>query len=325
MFWSMPIVRCSDCDQPYDIPPAVATKLPSSLARCSCGKLLFGNREFLVNQALTHGDLPEIDVSAYRLEKMPEADPAMQDEEPVMSGNPLGVRINAMGAGRKIDEVFIIDRAPLYIGRMGCHVQIEDAELSIRHTRIERRGGDLWVVDEGSHTGTFMDGEPVGEARLLEGVHLIRAGGALVAAERTDEDGKLVEPVEIATEKLLQASPLLMKKLLEKGARSAREASESRLVLVCIEGPCSGQEYDIPAEGGIVGRQGTIRIPDEFLSRKHFAFIRDQEDGTLRIRDLGSSNGTFLNTLPARDTRVQSGDEVRAGYSVFRLERRSLA
>lgn len=320
----MPIVRCTGCDQPYDVPPAVATKLPSSIARCTCGKLLFGNREVLVNQALTHGDLPEIDVSVYRVDDVPSTPSEPPLEAPFSEGEPISVRINAMGAGRKIDDVFTIDQAPLYIGRMGCHVQIEDAELSIRHCRIERRDGELWVVDEGSHTGTYMDGEAIAEARLGDGVRLIRAGGALVAVETTEEKGQLVEPVTLATEKLLEGSPLLMKKLLERGARSAREANETRLVLVCVEGPCSGNEYDIPPEGGIVGRQGTVRIPDEFLSRKHFAFIRDEEDGTLRIRDLGSSNGTFLNTLPARDTRVRDGDEVRAGYSVFRLERRNL-
>ena len=65
-----------------------------------------------------------------------------------------------------------------------------------------------------------------------------------------------------------------------------------------------------------------MRVPDEFLSRKHFEVMPDP-DGIVRVRDLGSRNGTFLNTLPARNTKVHAGDEIRAGVNRFRIERRA--
>jgi ABC transport system ATP-binding/permease protein len=65
-----------------------------------------------------------------------------------------------------------------------------------------------------------------------------------------------------------------------------------------------------------------VQVPDEFLSRKHFEVLADP-DGTVRVRDLGSRNGTFLNTLPARNTKVQRGDEIRAGVNRFRIEQRA--
>jgi len=43
---------------------------------------------------------------------------------------------------------------------------------------------------------------------------------------------------------------------------------------------------------------------------------------TIRVRDLGSRNGTFLNTLPAHNTKIQGGDEIRAGVHRFRVEQR---
>jgi pSer/pThr/pTyr-binding forkhead associated (FHA) protein len=58
------------------------------------------------------------------------------------------------------------------------------------------------------------------------------------------------------------------------------------------------------------------------MSRKHFEVLTDP-DGTVRVRDLGSRNGTFLNTLPARNTKVQRGDEIRAGVNRFRIEQRA--
>jgi pSer/pThr/pTyr-binding forkhead associated (FHA) protein len=62
-----------------------------------------------------------------------------------------------------------------------------------------------------------------------------------------------------------------------------------------------------------------VRVPDEFLSRRHFEIVRDS-DGSPRVRDLGSRNGTFLNTLPARNSRIHTGDEIRAGVNRFRIE-----
>ena len=321
----MPLIRCSSCNTPYDFPPAVAVRLPSSVARCSCGELLFGDKEALINQLFTAGDIEEIDVSAYEAD--PESLPITTVERelpPSTEGEPRNVRVIARGANESIDQIYTIDSDPLLIGRMGCHVEIEDAELSIRHCEVTRRGSELILRDLDSHTGTFVDGEQITERVLSDRMHLVRVGGALVCLEPTEDPGTAVEALEIQTEKLLAASPLVMKKLLERGAREAQTATETRLVLVCTKGPCTGQEFDVPPEGGIVGRKGTVKIPDEYLSRKHFAFFRDETDGTLRIRDLGSSNGTYLNTLPARDTRVHDGDQIRAGFSEFRLERRPI-
>ena len=95
-----------------------------------------------------------------------------------------------------------------------------------------------------------------------------------------------------------------------------------RNILVCIDGPLNGQEFEIPPSGLVVGREGHVRVPDEFLSRKHFEVAPDT-DGTIRVRDLGSRNGTFLNTLPAQNTKVRSGDEIRAGNNRFRIEQRA--
>jgi len=83
----------------------------------------------------------------------------------------------------------------------------------------------------------------------------------------------------------------------------------------------SGHGFEIPKTGLTVGREGHVRVPDEFLSRKHFEVAPDAE-GVIRVRDLGSRNGTFLNTLPATNTKVQPGDEIRAGVNRFKIERR---
>lgn len=320
----MPLIRCPRCSQPYDIPPAVAVKLPSSLAKCTCGEWLCGNREALISRVLGDGELEEIPLEAYRLDEPEPPSPAPVSEPgPFDLGSPRNLRVIARGADAQMRTVFSIDQVPLRIGRHGSHVELDDAELSILHCEIARRGDELVLRDCGSHTGTFLDGEPVDEETVIpDGTHLIRVGKALICVEPTDEEGTAVEPIEIREEDLLGASPALMKKLAERGARAHSETSVGPIVLVCLEGPCAGREFEVPSGGGVVGREGSVRVPDEYLSRKHFEFFRDTTDGSLRLRDLGSRNGTFLNTLPAQDTRVSHGDEIRAGFSRFRIEER---
>jgi pSer/pThr/pTyr-binding forkhead associated (FHA) protein len=168
--------------------------------------------------------------------------------------------------------------------------------------------------------GTFLDGQRITEVTLEEGEHVLRVGGALLTVATTAQHGTDVVPV-VKTEKVAPLTEAEIAARAQKQAATAAPDTGKRSVLVCIDGPLNGQEFEIPPTGLIVGREGHVRVPDEYLSRKHFEVAPDPE-GAMRVRDLGSRNGTFLNTLPASNTKVQSGDEIRAGTNRFRIERR---
>jgi len=312
----MPLIRCPKCGQAYDVPGVVAVRLPSSIATCQCGEWLSGSKAAVLARIMDVDQIREIDMSPYRVQAPVEApftEVPPADQPPARARS---VRIVARGTYASINTVFTIEEHPLWIGRRGCHVELEDAELSIRHCSLFVRGDQLVVRDADSHMGTFLDGQPVTEAVIEEGVHLLRAGSAIVSVEPTEQIGLPVEPISL--EVLLVADEAE----LEKKMLAIRETeAASRVVLVCVEGSLAGQEFEVPQTGLVVGREGHVRVPDEFLSRRHFEVVRD-EDGALRVRDLGSRNGTFLNTLPARNTRVQGGDEITAGNNRFRVEER---
>jgi pSer/pThr/pTyr-binding forkhead associated (FHA) protein len=317
----VPVLRCQRCDQAYDVPPAVAVQLPSALARCSCGELLIGLREVLATRLAAGAEIDELDLAPYRVAATGDETRLAPEEPAAKALRNRSVRVVARAKDAAIEKVFTVGDHPLIVGRRGAHIELDDAELSIRHFEIVVRGEQLVIRDCDSHTGTFVDGEPVTEAPLSEGMHLVRAGAALLCVEPTDAAGEAVGPIELPPDALREASPALMKKLFEAGARKVHQKEPRRRYLVAVEGPATGREYEIPPEGLIVGREGDVRPPDEFLSRKHFSILLDQE-GNVRIKDLGSRNGTFLNTLPARNTRVQPGDQIRAGTSVFRIDER---
>jgi pSer/pThr/pTyr-binding forkhead associated (FHA) protein len=315
----MPLIRCQKCGQAYDVPGVVAVRLPNSIATCvKCGEWLSGSKAALLARLLNPSEIKEVDLGPYRVDAASEPEPQPEPEPAAAPGKPRSIRIIARGAKDSVNTVFTIGEHPLWIGRKGCHVELSEAELSLRHCSISLRGDDLVLRDADSHMGTFLDGQQIAEAVVGDGVHLVRVGSALISIEPTEERGALVAPIAQDDASLHDESDIF-----RKMQECAAEASnDGRPVLVCVEGPLSGQEFEIPITGLVVGREGHVRVPDEFLSRRHFEVLPDS-DGSIRVRDLGSRNGTFLNTLPAKDTKVHRGDEIRAGVNRFRIEHRA--
>lgn len=314
----MPLIRCARCGQAYDVPGVIAVRLPNSIATCDCGEWIAGSKAAVLARLMNPDEIREIDLKPYRVQRSEGAVSAPVAPQRPM-GRPRSVRVIARGAHQQVNTVFTIGTHPLWIGRKGCHVELAEADLSLRHCSISLQGDELIARDADSHMGTFLDGERITEAAISDGTHLLRVGSALVSIEPTEEPGIPVEPVRLEVEAPIEEAELVHR-ITQRGAAQVTAAA-TRPVLICIDGTLNGQEFEIPPSGLVVGREGHVRVPDEFLSRRHFE-VGPDPDGTIRVRDLGSRNGTFLNTLPAHNTKVQSGDEIRAGINRFRIEHR---
>lgn len=80
-------------------------------------------------------------------------------------------------------------------------------------------------------------------------------------------------------------------------------------------------EFTVAAEFTIVGRSSTadLALQDPFLSRQHCRI--QQTEGVLTVEDLGSRNGTYVNTRRIEGpTALHPGDEIRVSGSVILLE-----
>src|SRR5438034_5619622 len=73
----------------------------------------------------------------------------------------------------------------------------------------------------------------------------------------------------------------------------------------------------------VVGRAPTSDIPvfDPTISRRHAELVTD--DKGVQVRDLGSSNGTFLNGSRVETCTVSLGDTVTFGKVPFKLQQMS--
>jgi eukaryotic-like serine/threonine-protein kinase len=94
-----------------------------------------------------------------------------------------------------------------------------------------------------------------------------------------------------------------------------------RVILDVIQGPLKGRQFvlDRP-DSFIVGRSRFVHCPmpeDLALSRDHFMI--EVNPPTCELRDLGSTNGTFVNNRRVDRARLASEDLIAAGQSVFRV------
>ena len=84
-----------------------------------------------------------------------------------------------------------------------------------------------------------------------------------------------------------------------------------------MRGPAKGSTIELPEGGYTVGRQSSngLCLEDHAVSRQHCVFTRSGDQ--CEVKDLDSRNGTFVNGAPITSQKLDSGDEVRIGGSMF--------
>jgi pSer/pThr/pTyr-binding forkhead associated (FHA) protein len=90
------------------------------------------------------------------------------------------------------------------------------------------------------------------------------------------------------------------------------------VILEVKAGPFAGKRVEVRLGQQVsIGRtsRASCPVPDEFMSGMHFAV----ECGPQRSRliDWKSANGTFLNGAKISDATLSSGDQIRAGQTIF--------
>jgi len=89
--------------------------------------------------------------------------------------------------------------------------------------------------------------------------------------------------------------------------------------LLVVSGPLKHSIFPLSGHEIPVGRESSnvLAISDPSLSRRHCLISREGDD--YKIRDLESRNGTFVNGAAVRESRLQHGDQISVGDSVFLL------
>jgi pSer/pThr/pTyr-binding forkhead associated (FHA) protein len=90
--------------------------------------------------------------------------------------------------------------------------------------------------------------------------------------------------------------------------------------LVLFKKSGESKNFTLPSAVTVVGRRQDcdLCVPLMVVSRRHCELNQDQ--GQLRLRDLGSRNGTFVNGRRVEETQLNPGDEIQIGPVKFGVQ-----
>jgi DNA-binding NtrC family response regulator len=96
--------------------------------------------------------------------------------------------------------------------------------------------------------------------------------------------------------------------------------TERRSQLVVVTGPEAGRVIDIHKTPFVVGKgeECDLVLSEPTVSRAHFRIDNDQ--GAFVIRDLGSTNGTWIDQFRIKEAWLRPGAALRAGSAQLRFE-----
>ncbi len=175
-------------------------------------------------------------------------------------------------------------------------IALDDAGSSRRHCRITRDGDGYVLEDLKSANGTFRNDERIDRVRLDDGDE-IRVGGSTLrfVPSKSGEPGDEIS--------------------LEEPAGEAAAPYE----IVFARGERAGERVRIVGGRVTLGRRAnnTVTLKDAKISGVHCEVVI--EEGRPILRDLGSTNGTFLEGKRIDEIVLDHGDRVVVGDSEFVL------
>ena len=91
--------------------------------------------------------------------------------------------------------------------------------------------------------------------------------------------------------------------------------------LEVIQGQDQGRTLQSAAAHLSIGRgnNASLQLGDPHLSAEHGLVLQDEE--TIRYRDLGSTNGTYVNSHRVEAGRLSEGDELMIGKFHLRVSK----
>jgi len=205
----------------------------------------------------------------------------------------------AEGKGR--GQRFEFDSPDITIGRDAENdVVLNDGGSSRRHCRIAR-DGEQWILEDlRSANGTFKNEERIDRSRLVEG-DVVRIGNTtlrFMAGDAATRDGDL----EIS---------------LEDPGSGGGDSKAGGWVLIGVTGEVSGKRFELTGQRLTLGRKNTntVALVDAKVSGVHCEVVF--EGGKPVLRDLGSTNGTFLEGKRIDEIALSHGDRFGVGECVF--------
>lgn len=188
----------------------------------------------------------------------------------------------------------------MVIGRVNGDILLQDPLCSTTHAELLLEGMTLRIRDLGSTNGTRQDGKPVTETIWLPGTKIQIGSHELLLED-------------------LSAAPVLGPKgTLVADVEALAVAPDPSFFLVITAPHEPPETREIFRTRSVVGRtEGDIHLADGECSSTHAEILFDGVKVT--IKDLGSTNGTWLGKERIKELLWQPGTELKIGAHTLTL------
>lgn len=216
------------------------------------------------------------------------------------------------------------------IGRRNSDFNLQDQRISTVHTKIEIREEKVFVEDLNSRNGTFINGKKVEAPSEAKNLDIIEVGFTKIrinivenleffkSKQRKNIDEKTARNADIGS--LIQDELERFSKWdlanPSPEALSKPKPSKYPYGLQVKKGPDRGKIFYFDQDRNIVGR-GKVEfvLNDPDISRMH-AMMEVKDKTQIVLRDMDSTNGTFVNGKKISTVEIRVGDIIQFGQTV---------
>jgi pSer/pThr/pTyr-binding forkhead associated (FHA) protein len=202
------------------------------------------------------------------------------------------------------ERTVALAEADITVGRATTNdIVLSDAKASRAHAQLVYSDAQWTLVDLGSANGTLLNGQPVLERAQLQAGDVITVGDS---ALRFDT-GPAVAPGPLVIDTPADLDATLA------DATVPVQLNDTHVARLAIQTPSGTWELPLQQEALLIGRQSDcdVVLSLERVSRQH-ARIERRGDA-FWLRDLDSTNGTFLAGRRIEQQPLHDGDTVRIG------------
>lgn len=234
--------------------------------------------------------------------------------------------------GEDKGRIFELKDGKTVIGRTGVDIVLRDSKTSRKHAAIEVLEGKVQIMDLGSTNGVFVNGARI-ESCELKNLDEITIGFTRLSVAVV-EDLKSFKDKNIGRDKTRKSGKDDIAKLIDEELsrfsrwdvsqetsgefQSDKAVSKCNAVLNVTKGPDEGKALKLKSGTTILGRgkKADLNFKDIDMSRAHCEIEVYGKDQCF-IRDLASTNGTYINNKRVSYSRLKSGDVIQTGNTVM--------
>jgi pSer/pThr/pTyr-binding forkhead associated (FHA) protein len=217
------------------------------------------------------------------------------------------------------------------IGRKNTDFNLKDQRISTLHSKVEIKDDKVYVEDLNSRNGTLINGKKIEEPTELKNLDEVEVGFTKIRITIIDnlEFFKTMNQKGMIDEKTMKNADIghLIQDELERfskwdlsnpsmDALTKPKESKYPFGFQVKKGPDRGKVYFFDQDRVIVGRgkvEFVLKDPD--VSRMH-AMVEIKEGNKIVVRDMDSTNGTFVNSKKITTAEISVGDIVQFGKTV---------